>query len=107
MHRTCNCSSSVFRKRLVTSMHDWCASQCLHLGCNRWWRDLLGLLKHMRAEGRKLPRAALEVNEDGFSFFGAWMIGGETVARILAPVQGASNTFSCGPGSVLLLLVKC
>ena len=43
----------------------------------------------MRAEGRTLPRAALELDEDGFSFFGAWMIGGETVARILAPVKGA------------------
>lgn len=60
----------------------------------------------MRAEGRKLPRAALEVNEDGFSFFGAWMIGGETVARILAPVQGASNLSTGDPDSLPLLLAK-
>ncbi|KAK9843477.1 hypothetical protein WJX81_004550 [Elliptochloris bilobata] len=55
---------------------------------NKWWRDLLGLLKHMSNEGRVLPRAALAVTEDGFSYFGAWLRGGDTLARILDPVKG-------------------
>ena len=57
-----------------------------------WWRwrvDLLELLHYMAAEGRQLPAAVLTADRKGLSFVGIWVRGGDAMAHLLRPREGA------------------
>jgi hypothetical protein len=56
----------------------------------RWWRDMLGMLRAMAAEGRPLPAGALAADGDGLSFACGWLRGAPLLARTLSvPDDGA------------------